>query len=179
MDLIASFSGKKVRKAYFFNIYGLFGQKVMPFLFDTGAARSVVGTRSFFSAKEITDYDVQIMLFEKILREEIILQSISPWEDMETVNGQKVTVYPCMCHNVSIENVPMRDFYFDISFDMIKTPLLGSAYTDDCAYSHSIGGNLTITAMKDNAGNECYKDVKSLEFRTVVERYQKELKIAV
>ena len=107
MDLIASFSGKKVRKAYFFNIYGLFGQKVMPFLFDTGAARSVVGTRSFFSA------------------------------------------------------------------------LLGSAYTDDCAYSHSIGGNLTITAMKDNAGNECYKDVKSLEFRTVVERYQKELKIAV
>ena len=172
MDLIASFSSKKIRSFHFFNIQGLFGQKVIPFLADTGAACPVIGLRNFFSPVDAENFEDKISAFERVLRDEIDLQHISARTDpLKTANSQHVTTYPCVCANVSIGNIKGIPFYFDISFDSISTPLLGSSFIDDCAYNHAIGGFLNITGIKDNAGFGPYEGRALLNFDRVVDRY--------
>lgn len=56
---------------------------------------------------------------------------------------------------------------FDISFDDISIPLLGSSFIDDCAYSHAINGNLNITGMKPQAGVGYYSGRNVLDFDKV------------
>lgn len=79
-----------------------------------------------------------------------------------------------MYHNVSIENTAKRDFYFDISFDEISIPLLGSSFIDDCAYSHAINGNLNITGMKNKTGTGYYDENNVLDFDAVVAKFEYE-----
>ena len=63
-------------------------------------------------------------------------------------------------------------FFFDISFDEISIPLLGSSFIDDCSYSHSIGGNLNITGICEKAGSGFYDGMNILDFNTILDRFE-------
>ena len=171
MDLIASFSSQKVNNFNFFAIYGLVGNDELFFLFDTGAACNVVGVNSLFRKGD--DSIERMMAFEKLLHDELVAHGITP-RQMKAANSQEVVTYPCMCHNVSIENTAKRDFYFDISFDEISIPLLDSSFIDDCAYSHAINGNLNITGMKNKTGAGYYDENNVLDFNAVVAKFEYE-----
>lgn len=167
MDLIASFNAHKVRTSHFLTVDGILKDGVLHFLFDTGAVVSLIGLNSFFTDDE---YALK-QSFEKIICDEIASQGISARsESYKTATNQIVTTYPCVSHGVSIEGSTPRDFYFDFSFSDVSLPLLGSAFTDDCAYSHTIGGNLTISGMKDIPAFEYYKDYSVLEFDEVIKK---------
>lgn len=169
MDLIASFSSQKVNTFNFFVIRGIFGNAGLFFLFDTGAVCPVVGINNFF---DIGDESSSKSNLEQIIHQEITAQHISPRPiPLKAANNQPVTTYPCVCHHVSIENTAERDFYFDISFDDISIPLLGSSFIDDCAYSHAINGNLNITGMKPQAGAGYYAGRNVLDFDKVAEKF--------
>lgn len=165
MDLIASFSSQKVNTFNFFVLHGLLGDDDLIFLFDTGAICPVVGVNNFF--REVRS-DRNRNTLERILHNEIDVQGIvSRPVPLKTANNQEVSTYPCVCHHVSIENSTERDFFFDISFDDISIPLLGSSFIDDCAYSHAINGNLNITGMKPQAGVGYYSGRNVLDFDKV------------
>ena len=168
MDLIASFSAHKIKTSHFLTVDGILKDKVLYFLFDTGAAYSLIGSNSLFSDNEAENKET----FEKFLKDEISAQKISPRKKiLKTANNQSITTYPCVSHDVSIEGVNGFDFYFDYSFDNISLPLLGTSFSDDCAYSHSINSTLTITSIKDNAGSSYYKDYGVLEFDMATEKF--------
>ena len=169
MDLIASISSQKINTFNFFTVHGILGDDDLIFLFDTGAICPVVGVNSFFR-KSISNNDMSIL--EQILREEISAQRIvSRPVPLKTANSQEVTTYPCVCHHVSIENTAERDFYFDLSFDDISIPLLGSSFIDDCAYSHAINGNINITGLKPQAGADYYSGRNVLDFDKVAAKF--------
>ena len=169
MDLMASFRSRKVNTFHFFSVYGILGDTGLVFLFDTGAACPVIGINNFFY--ENIDLNERSVL-EKLLKDELLKQAIMPRPvPLKAANNQPVTTYPCVCHHVSIENTAKRDFYFDISFDDISIPLLGSSFIDDCAYSHAINGNLNITGMKPRAGAGYYADRHVLDFDKVAEKF--------
>ena len=89
-----------------------------------------------------------------------------------TVDGiQKVTTYPCVSHGISIEGTNERDFYFDFSFEDVSLPLLGTSFSDDCAYSHTINGTLTVTGMKKDAGMHYYEGRNVLDFDKVTSKF--------
>ena len=169
MDLIASFSSQRINTFQFFTLHGFIGSRDLIFLFDTGAACPVVGVNNLFRNTEDTS-STKRMSFEVLLRGELSAQAIPP-RPMKAANSQKVMTYPCVCHNVSIENTARRDFYFDISFDEISIPLLGSSFIDDCAYNHAINGNLNITGMKDKTGADYYVKSNVLDFDAVVAKF--------
>lgn len=169
MDLIASFSSQKVNAFNFFVLHGILGDDDLIFLFDTGAICPVVGVNSFFR-KGKTDLNQDTLA--QILQNEINAQGVlSRPVPLKTANSQEITTYPCVCHHVSIENTAERDFYFDISFDDISIPLLGSSFIDDCAYSHAINGNLNITGMKPQAGASYYSGRNILDFDKVAAKF--------
>lgn len=66
-------------------------------------------------------------------------------------------------------------FLFDISFDEISLPLLGSNFIDDCAFAHKLGGDLSIMAMKNTPGKSMYSDMKVLNFDEVFNEYKSRL----
>ena len=167
MDLMGSFSSKKVNTFNFFYVNGVIGDNELLFLFDTGAACPVVGVNSFFDPD---DEEVGRTALEAILKEEIIKRNVKPRPvPLKAANSQEVTTFPCICHGVSIGNSPKRDFYFDISFEDISIPLLGGSFIDDCAYSHAINGNINITSIKENAGSSYYRGYNVLDFDIVSE----------
>ncbi len=168
MDLIASFSSQKVNTFNFFILHGLLGDDDLIFLFDTGAICPVVGVNNFFRRKTDNGKDILIQVLQKEISTQGIVSRPVP---LKTANSQEVTTYPCVCHHVSIENTAERDFYFDISFDDISIPLLGSSFIDDCAYSHAINGNLNITGMKQQAGAGYYTGRNVLDFDKVAEKF--------
>ena len=170
MDLIASFSSQKVNTFHFFDINGILEEdKDLVFLFDPGAACPVIGVNSFFRKdKDIND---KIRL-ERLIKDELVSQNISPRSNpLKAANSHVVKTYPCVCHNVSIEHTAKFDLYFDIAFDEISIPLLGSSFTDDCGYSRAINGNLNITGMKTNPGFDYYKGYNVLDFNVVVRKF--------
>ena len=169
MDLIASFSSQRINAFHFFVIHGLMANKDLVFLFDTGASCPVLGVNSFFRDGDTTN---NRHILEQLLYNELSSQNILPRPiPFKAANNQEMTTYPCVCHNVSIENTAERDFYFDISFDDISIPLLGSSFIDDCAYSHAINGNLNITGMKPQAGAGYYAGRNVLDFDKVAEKF--------
>lgn len=172
MDLIASFSSQKINRFHFFDINGILDEdKDLVFLFDPGAACPVIGVNSFFS--EGDDKKNRSRL-EELIKSELAIQQILPRsKPLKAANSQYVATYPCICHNVSIENTKRLDFYFDISFDEISIPLLGSSFTVDCGYVHTINGNLNITGMKDKPGADYYAGQKLLDFDTVADKFRK------
>ena len=173
MDLIASFSSQRISIANFFIITGLLGDISPFFPFDTGAACSIVGVNSFFGKDRKGNYSANKIAFERILKEELDSLGILPRDDgLKTANGQTITAYPSVCHNIKIHDITLDSFYFDISFDDVNTPLLGCSFSDDCAYSHSINGHINITGMKNNPGEEFYKNNTLLDFDIVRKRYE-------
>ena len=170
MDLIASFSSQKVDTFHFFLITGLLGDDDLAFLFDPGAVCPLIGVNCFF--RKDKDATARKRL-EKIVHDELTVQNVPPRSvPLKAANSQKVVTFPCVCHNVSIENTARREFFFDLSFDEISIPLLGSSFTDDCAYRHSINGNLDITGIKADAGARYYKGTKVLNFDVVATKYE-------
>lgn len=166
---------KESNDLIFFILRGLMGDSGLFFLFDTGAICPVVGVNIFFVKNNNPDYSSNTAALAKILRDEIKTQKILPRpKPLKTANNQNVTTYPCICHNVSISITPERDFYFDISFDEISIPLLGSSFIDDCDYSHAINGNINITGIKEQAGSDYYKGLNILEFDDIAIRFQNE-----
>ena len=106
MGLIASFSSERISIANFFVIKGLLGRVNPFFLFDTGAACSLVGVNNFFSKDENGNYSSDKDVFEKILRDEICSQGIPPRNDgLKTANNQPITAYPCVCLIMKIADV--------------------------------------------------------------------------
>ncbi len=171
MDLIASFSAHKVRTSHFLTLDGITEDGVLHFLFDTGAAVSLIGINSLFQDDENDKKE----LFKKIVESEIELQHVIPRsQDLKTVTKQSVKTYPCVSHGISIEGTRAMDFYFDLSLEDISIPLLGSAFTDDCAYNHAMNGQLIISAMKDNPGSEYYDACNVLDFDSVMTRFVSE-----
>ena len=172
MDLIASFSSQKINTFNFFDIYGILGKGNHVFLFDTGAACPVIGVNCFF--KKGKDIGNKIKL-ESLIKSELSSQNVSPRSiPLKSANSQEVETYPCVCHNVSIEHTADFDFYFDISFDEISIPLLGSSFTDDCAYNHTINGHLNITGMRNSPGADYYRGYNILDFDIVARRFELE-----
>lgn len=170
MDLIASFSSQKINAFNFFMIRGIFSNNSLFFLFDTGAACPVVGINNFFDEEGGTH---NRSIFEHVLRKEISSQKIIPRPiPLKTANNQPITTYPCVCHHVSIQNTAEQDFYFDLSFDDISIPLLGNSFIDDCAYSHTINGKLSITGMKPHAGTDYYSGRNVLDFDEAVTKFE-------
>ena len=162
MDLIASFNSQKVNAFHFFVIRGIFGNAGLFFLFDTGASCPVVGLNNLFDLGDVSNAR---STFEQILQQEIIVQHISPRPiPLKAANKQPVTTYPCVCHHVSIENTAERDFYFDLSFEDVSIPLLGSSFIDDCSYNHAVNGNLNMTGVKPQAGAGYYLGRNVLDF---------------
>ena len=176
MHSIASFSSERIRIANFFVIKGLLGRVNPFFLFDTGAACSLVGVNSFFSKDDGGNYSPDKEIFERILKEEIALQGIPARDDnLKTANNQPITAYPCICHDVKIQDVSLNAFYFDISFEDVNLPLLGFSFSDDCAYSHSINGHIVINGMKTSPAEDFYKRNKLLDFDKVRSRYESQI----
>ncbi|MBO4396643.1 MAG: hypothetical protein J5819_09900 [Eubacterium sp.] len=174
MDLIASFHSHKIKKFHFFSLSGLStkGRDIV-FLFDTGAVCPVIGVNCLFPKDDNAAHHNKRESFEKLLREEIKIQSIGTRpRPLKAANNQEVTTYPCVCRDVSISNAGTMDFYFDISFDDISIPLLGSSFIDDCAYTHSIAGSLNITGIKESAGKDFYTGMNILDFNRVLERFK-------
>ena len=173
MDLIASFHSHKIKKFHFFSINGLLPEKEnLFFLFDTGAVCPVLGINSFFDKDNNPNYLEEKAFLEKIVREELSIQYINPRPSpLKAANNQEVHTYPCMCKNVSISNTNEMDFYFDISFEEISIPLLGSSFIDDCSYTHSMGSSLNITGIREKAGSDFYTGINILDFNKVIERF--------
>lgn len=168
MDLIASFNAHKVHTSFFVTIDGILKEGVLYFLFDTGAVCSLIGLNSLFADDETE----KKAIFADILKQELSSQQINPRSELlRTANNQEVTTFPCVSHNVSIEGAEGRDFYFDFSFDEVSLPLLGTSFSDDCAYHHTINGSLTITGMKADAGCRYYAGRKVLDFDNIVAKY--------
>ena len=119
MDLIASFSSQKVGRFHFFLFHGLSRSDDLLFLFDTGAACPVIGVNNFFDKEED---DKTQKVFKKLLQDELMAHGIDS-RPMKAANSQEVMTYPCVCHNVSIENASEMEFFFDISFSEISIPL--------------------------------------------------------
>ena len=174
MDLIASFHSYKVKKFHFFPLNGLLPEKEdLLFLFDTGAVCPVLGINSFFDKDSNPDYQKEKEVLEQIVREELSNQHVNARpKPLKAANNQEVKTYPCVCHNVSVSNASKMDFYFDISFDEISIPLLGSSFIDDCSYTHSIGGSLNITGIRESAGSDFYSNLNILDFNRVLDRFQ-------
>lgn len=168
MDLVASFSSQRVNTFNFFFVRGIFGDNNLLFLFDTGAACSVVGINSFF--REGRETIEKRKTLEELLKDEIKNKDVLP-RNLKAANNQSVTTYPCICRSVSIENTSERDFYFDISFEDISIPLLGSSFIDDCAYNHAINGNINITGIKEKAGSGYYDECTLIEFDEIARKY--------
>ena len=163
MDLIASFSAHKVKSSFFITIDGITPDGILYFLFDTGAVCSIVGLNSLFP-----ENNAERLAFTQLVRDELSIENISPRsESLRTANNQKLLTYPCVCHDVSIEGTAGRDFYFDFSFEDISLPLLGTSFSDDCSYSHSINSGLNITGVKADAGKAYYSGQKVLDFDKV------------
>ena len=173
MDLIASFHSHKIKSFHFFSVTGLLPEnESLFFLFDTGAVCPVVGINSFFDKNNNPDYLTEKEKLECIVKRELSSQQVVPRQKpLKAANNKELTTYPCMCKGVSISNTKESDFYFDISFDEISIPLLGSSFIDDCSYSHSIGSSLSITAIKDNAGSVFYSEANVLDFNVVLKEY--------
>lgn len=167
MDLMGSFNSTKVNTFNFFYVRGLMGDNELLFLFDTGAACPVVGINCLFDADE-----EKKAILEQVIRDEIEAQNVDARPiPLKAANSQEVTTYPCVCHNVSIGGTIDADFYFDIAFDDISIPLLGSSYIDDCSYNHAINGNIVITGTKEDVGKSFYMGYKVLDFGVVVKEY--------
>ena len=66
----------------------------------------------------------------------------------------------------------INNFFFDISFEEISIPLLGSSFSDDCSYSHAINGNIHIIGMNDIPGENAYAGLNVLDFDEVVKAYR-------
>ena len=173
MDLIASFNSNKISYFHFFTLSGLSKSRNIVFLFDTGAVCPVIGTNNFFTKEKSPDNIKKKELFEKTIQEELKIQNILPRSNsLKAANNQEVKTYPCICRDVSISSTGKMDFFFDLSFDEISIPLLGSSFIDDCSYSHSIGGNLNITGIREKAGSGFYDGMNILNFNTILDRFE-------
>lgn len=173
MDLIASFHSHKIKNFHFFPVSGLTKNRDIIFLFDTGAVCPVIGSNNFFPKDSRSNRLKKEEPFRQLLQKEITAQGIFPRpKPLKTANNQEVQTYPCICRNVSISNAGKIDFYFDISFAEISIPLPGSSFIDDCAYAHSIAGNLTITGIKEQAGAGFYTMINILDFNKVMNKFQ-------
>ena len=53
-------------------------------------------------------------------------------------------------------------------------PLLGFDYLDDTSYHHSIGENLVINGVADEAGKRFYPD-KVIDFDKILQSFQKSM----
>ena len=171
MDLIASFNSHKVRTFHFFRISGILKDEVLSFLFDTGAACSIVGVNNLVPGVA-GDSTVVRQELERILMEEIRQQEVETRvESFRTASNDEIISYPCVCHNTSIEGSKSIDFYFDISMQEVNLPILGSNFLDECSYTHTIDGNVVISAIKPNPGSKPYLDRNLLNFNKVMDRY--------
>lgn len=170
MDFIASFNAHKVRTSFFLTVDGILKEGILYFLFDTGAVCSLIGLNSLFPDDAVE----KKYIFKKIIEEELHSQHVEPrLESLRTANNQVVTTYPCLKKGVSIEGTANRDFYFDFSFSDISLPLLGTSFSDDCAYNHAVNGSLNITSLKQQAGAGYYTSQNILNFDKVVERFER------
>lgn len=168
MDYVASISAFKVETSHFLAVEGILKDEMLSFLFDTGAAVSLISPNSLFGAGE----EESRIRFEQIVKSELAAQRVDAWEKTyKTANNQDVNTYPCVSHGVSIGGSKQMDFYFDFTFDDVNLPLLGTAFSDDCSYSHTINGSLVITGMKDNPGFSFYSGRNVLDFDVVMEKY--------
>ena len=121
-------------------------------------------------------YSTEKEAFESLLMKSINTQGLSPRpKPLETANRQRVKTYPCVSHHVTIDNVQIDNFFFDISFDDISIPLLGSSFSDDCSYNHAINGNINITGMKNMPGESAYAGLDILDFDSIVEAYKQKM----
>ena len=174
MDLIASFHSHKIKKFHFFSVNGLLpDNENLFFLFDTGAICPVIGINSFFAKENNPNYQKAKKTMEILVHKELSIQNVNARpKPLRTANNQEVQTYPCICRNVSISNAGKIDFYFDISFAEISIPLLGSSFIDDCSYTHSISGNLTITGIKEKAGADFYTGINILDFNKTINKFR-------
>lgn len=179
MHLVTSIVSKEVNHLHFFNMSGLFPQNDVAFLFDTGAARSIIDLQSVqrFIIKKSTVYNqINFVKLKDIIRDEIEKQGIIPWEDgLRAANCSLITSYPCVCQGISFKNSGKFDFYFDFTFDEMVVPLLGNSFLDDSTYTHKAGGTLEITTISDNPGRQCYQDCRTLNFNEVVRKFNAQI----
>ena len=90
MDLIASFNALKVRTSHFLTIDGILKDGVLHFLFDTGAAVSLIGLNCLFPEDEHR----KIALLESIIKKELSSQHVVLRPDpYRTANNQKGQVF--------------------------------------------------------------------------------------
>ena len=172
MDLIASFSSQTVRSFHFFKLRGLIHNQIMSFLFDTGAAYSVVGINHLLKPGQYTDENKKQQLREAFIEESKRQGIKERSERLRTVNNAMIVTYPCICHGVSIEGAAEMDFCFDFSLSDINLPLLGGSFMNDCTYSPSINGSVIVSGMKDNPGMSLYRNVPVVDFNLAVSNMQ-------
>lgn len=171
MDLIASFSSQQVHAFHFFKITGLINNQIMNFLFDSGAAYSIVGINHLVKAGDVKNKERVIDRMRQGFIEEARVQGISERkEKLRAANNEPIITYPCVCHNVSIEGSAAIDFYFDFSLTEINLPLLGGSFMNDCSYSHPVGGSVIVSGMTDRPGTEMYRGLHVVDFRKMTDR---------
>ncbi|MBR2275212.1 MAG: hypothetical protein IJ873_04010 [Lachnospiraceae bacterium] len=159
---------EKQGKAYFTVIRNFAGiKRRLVFHFDTGASVSLIGLNSI-CGDDLERRDI----LARLIREEIAGAEIVPYEPQpQTVTKDTLEVYPCRCSDVSIHGTPPIDFYFHIYLGTVNMPLLGFDYIDDCCFSHSISGDIHITAIAENAGKRFYPD-KVIDFNKVMDKFR-------
>ena len=173
MDLIASFSSHTVRSFHFFKIKGLIRNQIMSFLFDTGAAYSVIGVNHLIEPGHHADEDRKHRLRDLFI-EEATRQGIKERsERLRAANNTAIVTYPCKCSDVSIEGTPPIDFFFDFSLGDINLPLLGGCFMNDCAYNHGIEGSVIVTGMRNNPGMELYRNIPTVDFAQAISHMER------
>lgn len=174
MDLIASFSSQTVRSFHFFKLKGLIHNQIMNFLFDTGAAFSVIGVNHLLKPGQHTDEVKKQLLREAFIKESKRQGIKERGENLRAANNAMIVTYPCICHGVSIEGAAEMDFCFDFALSDINLPLLGGSFMNDCTYSHSIDGSVIVSGMKDNPGMGLYRNIPVVDFNRAVSNMQKD-----
>ena len=171
MPSVASFSAALHGSLNYFYISGIFDSSEIMFLFDTGATYSTIGVNSFFKGDGYEDEKQEfINLLTTAIDENGVLKRPG---GVKTATEEIITTYPCISHGVSLQGMPEIDFYFDICPGNFGRALLGTSFSHECVYHHTMMGNISITAMKDDVGKSFYTGYKVLEFDSIVDKFIK------
>ena len=153
MQSAYSISAYKGNDAYFVEVDGIsIHKRELFFQVDSGASRSLVGLNS------VCGNDHKAFDKLKHLLEEIVKTGRYESKIMRTVTKEKVEVYPCVMRDVTIMDSRPLEFYFYIYPGIIHLPLLGFDFIDDCSFSHTIAGDVSIMSMANDPGKRFYPD---------------------
>lgn len=170
MQSLASFSASRVGRAYFIETNGFRRDGTnLVFQFDTGASMSIIGLNSICDGSD-----------EKECLKDILENHISAFDKTsfdnataKTVTLEEVVAYPCVISDISMMGVRIKKLFFHVVLGDINLPLLGFDFSDDCAYHHSINGDIDILAMTDMPGSKWYKR-EVIDFDRVLDEYYKQ-----